>query len=157
MNFGHRLKAARKAAGLTQEALGALSNVSQKTISKIERGAQERSTEVVKLAAACEVRPEWLANGSGPMRGSPEKAIMSEARQTGAEYDALSADAIEIAHAWLRLSPERQAHFRQTLFLEAAVASFYPRLNELSRGTSWADCEKDMEHRLAKYLAKRAA
>lgn len=67
MTLGERLRKARKHAGITQPQLAEISGVAQQTISKIERGMQQSSTEIVSLAAACGVRPEWLDNGTGPM------------------------------------------------------------------------------------------
>lgn len=68
MTLGERLKAARLHAHLdTQEKLAKKSNVSQQTISKIERGLVDSSGYVVHLAKACGVRPEWLAMEDGEM------------------------------------------------------------------------------------------
>lgn len=107
MALGQRLKAARKHARLTQNELADRSRVSQKTISKIERGDQASSTAVVRLAAACGVRAEWLSDDSGPMMLRPEAVA-----QTRATYgvDDLTAEAIEIARRWQRLArPHREA------------------------------------------------
>lgn len=67
MTLGERLKTARKYAGLTQPQLSDKSGVSQQTISNIETGLQDKSTDIVQLAVACGVRPEWLATYDGEM------------------------------------------------------------------------------------------
>lgn len=67
MNFGERLKQARRHAGLTQQELAEKSYVKQGTISKIERGDTDSSTFTVQLSTACGVRSEWLAVGDGEM------------------------------------------------------------------------------------------
>lgn len=67
MDFGKRLRAARKYAQLTQEELAEKSGVPQQTISKLERGDQDTSSHTVHLAVACGVRPQWLAMEEGPM------------------------------------------------------------------------------------------
>lgn len=67
MTLAERLKAARKFAGLTQKQLEEKSGVTQQTISNIEQGIQDKSTDVVKLAIACGVRAEWLSEGVGEM------------------------------------------------------------------------------------------
>lgn len=67
MKFSERLKKARKHAKLSQEELANAIGVTQGLISKIERGDQEESAYVVKIARACGVRPEWLDDGSGEM------------------------------------------------------------------------------------------
>lgn len=67
MTLGERLKAAREYAGLTQEELGVKACCGQGVVSKIERGDQDKTAYVVKLATACGVRPEWLDDESGEM------------------------------------------------------------------------------------------
>lgn len=67
MKFSERLKIARKHAKLSQEDLALAVGVTQGLISKIERGEQEETAAVVKLAKACNVRVEWLDEGSGEM------------------------------------------------------------------------------------------
>lgn len=66
--LGARLRKARAEKGWSQAELASATAVSQATISKIEREESESSTFTVKLALALDVRPEWLANGTGPMR-----------------------------------------------------------------------------------------
>lgn len=62
MKYGERLKLVRERAGLTQNELAALTygSVKQGTISKIERGDQERSTFDIELAVVLDVHPKWL-------------------------------------------------------------------------------------------------
>lgn len=67
MTLGQRLKASRKYAKLTQIQLQDKSGVPQQTISNIELEIQDKSTDIVPLAMACGVRPEWLAIESGEM------------------------------------------------------------------------------------------
>lgn len=67
MTLGERLKAARAHAGLTQLELSERSGASQQAISAIERGDADGSTQLVQIAVACGVRPEWLAMELGPM------------------------------------------------------------------------------------------
>lgn len=67
MTLGAILIAARKYAGLTQDQLAEKSGVKQGTISKIERGETSQSTNTVRLAMACGVRSEWLAEEQGEM------------------------------------------------------------------------------------------
>ena len=67
MTLGQRLKLARSHAGLTQAQLAEKAGVSQQTISNIESGSQDKSSEVVKFAMICCVRAEWLAEEQGEM------------------------------------------------------------------------------------------
>ena len=63
MNFGERLRLARINKSWSQVDLSEKSGVSQATISKIERGDQERSVHTPILAAALEVDTLWLTTG----------------------------------------------------------------------------------------------
>ncbi len=67
MKFSERVKVARQFASLSQEELALAVGLTQGLISKIERGDQEETASVVKIAKACGVRPEWLDDGSGEM------------------------------------------------------------------------------------------
>jgi transcriptional regulator with XRE-family HTH domain len=67
MTLGERLRIAREHAGLSQEELGAKACCGQGVVSKIERGDQDSTGYVVKLATACGVRPEWLDDEQGEM------------------------------------------------------------------------------------------
>jgi transcriptional regulator with XRE-family HTH domain len=118
MSFGTRLKQARDRAGLTQQQLQIHSGVSQKTISKIERGDQTVSTAGVQLAQACGVRPEWLVAGEEPMLPGAAHAI----EQIRAVYAALSKDAVEIAKQWQDLPKKQRDRLREQLSVETAAA-----------------------------------
>ncbi|RDH86389.1 MAG: hypothetical protein DIZ78_09475 [endosymbiont of Escarpia spicata] len=67
MEYGERLKKARKHKGWTQEQLSECSGVKQGTISKIERGDQETSTFNLQLATALGISPHWLDREEGSM------------------------------------------------------------------------------------------
>lgn len=71
MKLGERLRAARKHAGMSQEELGDKAGCGQGVVSKIERGDQDTTAYVVKLARACGVSVDWLDDGSGEMLGIP--------------------------------------------------------------------------------------
>lgn len=70
--LGIRLKKARSDAGLTQEELARSAGVTQKTISKIERGDQVATAAIVPLARALGVTPEWLAEGTAAKAPAPQ-------------------------------------------------------------------------------------
>ncbi len=61
--FGDRLLAARKAKGFTQKELASKANVSQATISDIERGRNSSSAEALPLAKALGISVESLMTG----------------------------------------------------------------------------------------------
>lgn len=64
--FGERLFQARTYAGLSQGQLAKLTGLSQGTVGELEWKG-ESSVYAVRLAMACGVRPEWLAEDAGPM------------------------------------------------------------------------------------------
>lgn len=65
-DFGARLKAARKHAGLTQQQLAKAVGMGQSTLAQLEREGFG-SSFVVALAKSCGVSAQWLASGDGPM------------------------------------------------------------------------------------------
>jgi SOS-response transcriptional repressor LexA len=68
MEFKHRVKAARKYAGLKQGELAAKVGIKQATISDIETGKSGSSSYTASIAHACGVDPLWLETGQGDMR-----------------------------------------------------------------------------------------
>lgn len=64
--YGKRLRAARKHAGLTQQALSAATGIPQSTISTAER-VGHGSSETTVYARECGVDAHWLATGDGEM------------------------------------------------------------------------------------------
>ena len=75
--FAERLIAAMSAAGLSQGQLAERVGLSQPAIQKMTSGKTNGSRKMVELSRALSVRPEWLSDGSGPMRNEdtipPEK------------------------------------------------------------------------------------
>lgn len=66
MTLAERLKLAMREAGLTQTALAKRAGVSQAAIQKLTSGNAKSSTKLIDIARALSVRPEWLADESGP-------------------------------------------------------------------------------------------
>lgn len=67
MTLAERIIKARSHAELTQEELAKKSGISQQAISRLETGKQKTTTDIVSIAIACGVRPEWLALENGEM------------------------------------------------------------------------------------------
>ena len=63
-----RLNYAMQEAGMSQGALAKAANMAQPTIWRIASGTARGTSRLVDLANALGVRPEWLADGSGPMK-----------------------------------------------------------------------------------------
>lgn len=147
--LAERLKKARAHAEFTQPQLEDRSGVSQRTISKIELGKQAKSTQIVQLARACGVRPEWLGAGDGPMEPETAKNQTGEAR---ASYEILSTEALEIARAWQELPPASRASFRQAILLESAIISL---VGERALGPRPREFTRDYLNRLTKLLRQK--
>jgi len=65
--FAERVRKLRKDAKLSQKQLAVLADLSQTTISDIERGRNEGSRDIVALARALKVNAEWLMHGGDSM------------------------------------------------------------------------------------------
>lgn len=69
MRYGERLKAARTHAELTQTELAERCGIAQPTISELE-ATDGGSAYTTRLARACGVSPDWLADEIGEMKPS---------------------------------------------------------------------------------------
>ena len=96
--IGIRVKSRRKELGLTQTELGGLCNLSQQTIQNIESGRNRSTGNMVALASALQVRPEWLADGTEPK----EAAISDEDQQLIQEIKSLPPEKKQIIRATMR-------------------------------------------------------
>jgi len=79
--FGMRLHASRRRAGLSQAALAAKVGMSQSTLAEAETIAQG-SAKTSQLALATGVDPHWLATGQGEMDGGPANYVVRESHAT---------------------------------------------------------------------------
>lgn len=80
-SMGGRLKAARKASGLSQTQLAEKSDLNQSTISDIETGEQG-TAYAPELAAALGIEALWLKTGQGPRKragGQVDAAVLKDA------------------------------------------------------------------------------
>jgi len=79
MSLGERLRKARLTARLTQRQLAEKAGVTQQMVSRLETGKAHGTTDIVRLAIACEANPEWLATGEGDMvEASDSRALMED-------------------------------------------------------------------------------
>lgn len=68
MNFSDRLDLAMKEAGHTQGSLAKAVGMAQSSVWKLVSGGAKGSRKLVDIARVLGVRPEWLSDGSEPMR-----------------------------------------------------------------------------------------
>lgn len=65
--LGHRVKTARRAAGLSQRSLADKVGISQVSIQHIESGRNDGSKHLISIAKALKVNPDWLQEGTLPI------------------------------------------------------------------------------------------
>ncbi|MEG2265028.1 XRE family transcriptional regulator [Hafnia paralvei] len=68
MTFSERLDKAMKESGYTQGSLAKAVGMAQSSVWKLVSGGAQGSRRLVDIARVLGVRPEWLADGSEPMR-----------------------------------------------------------------------------------------
>jgi transcriptional regulator with XRE-family HTH domain len=142
MKFGERLKKAREFAKLSQGELAQLAGISQKTISKIELGKQHRSTQMVALAAACNVRAEWLSNGHGPMELSSNPSSMYDPT-AGTAGMLLSTEALALARMWDEATDSVKATVRHVLVTESALREALNQKTVAPREKEYPNAHRD--------------
>lgn len=103
MGIGTQIKLRRRELRISQKELAAQSGVSQQMISKLERGVAESTGDVVPLAIALGVRPEWLTTGRGPQQGN------------GVEPKPVDPRIARMVTKLIGLSPSRQELFLRLL------------------------------------------
>lgn len=77
LTLADRLRDARRAKGLSQTVLAQRSGVGQNTISDLETGKSQGSTQLVQIAEQLEVRAAWLATGRGARLPGPALSVVS--------------------------------------------------------------------------------
>jgi phage repressor protein C with HTH and peptisase S24 domain len=82
-SIAERVKWARNERGLTQAQLAKAARVAQGTIGNLESGARERPRELLAIAQALAVNPEWIESGKGPIWQASGFDIPASARTPG--------------------------------------------------------------------------
>lgn len=106
------LRAARKAKGMTQQALAKKAKVSQTTISDLERGRNSGSTELPAIASALGMTVDTLI-GNGHLDTAADTVHMNDQKHS-AEVQYLFEKMVELEQA-NKFPPEVIAMLRQTL------------------------------------------
>lgn len=161
MDLAQRLRKARKFAELTQAALAQRSGVKQQMISKLENGQSKETADLVSLAVACGVRPEWLASGDGTMV-APKHAVPSP--EPGwfvvighGVHEEIDQEALDIAIAWRSLSRGTRRMISKQITEE--IGDLSPLLRRLWDSAKTADQERAdraLEEAQAKERSKQA-
>lgn len=82
--MGERIKEAREDRGWSQKDLASKAGVSQGAIGNLEIGLRQTSRKLLEIAAALQVRPEWLATGRGEK--AAEGVPFSALRKPSADF-----------------------------------------------------------------------
>lgn len=104
--LAERLRSARKTAGMTQTELAKKAKVSQTTISDIERGRNQGSAELPRIAASLGVTVESLTgigsplakNSHSPSQSKPHTTTVLVGLEPWADGDPLSADEVDLPY-----------------------------------------------------------
>lgn len=85
-----RTKEAREALGLNQVELAKLAKVSPGTIGNLEAGTRKNPRELLAIAAALQVNPQWLKTGKGPRESNAAQTASPPAAPAGAHAELLA-------------------------------------------------------------------
>ena len=130
MGIGQRIKAARKAANMTQAELARAVGVTRSAVSQMETGLTNdpRPAHLLKYARALGMTPEELVHGAGPPKAQEPTAAYS----TLAPGEKLLIDFIRSAS---HSDAERESMARQALALLLALSARPVADSKL--GTAW--------------------
>lgn len=104
-----RVRYAREQLSISQSELARRVGIRPQAIQFIEAGRVRRPRNLVEIAAALHVNPEWLLFGKGNMT-------------TGVKYESkdealgLSDEAIELARTWMELPKPQRTAVRETVY-----------------------------------------
>ncbi len=104
--YGNRLRAARKHAGLTQQGLSKKTSIAQSTISTAERSGNG-SVDTSIYARACGVDVHWLATGEGSMVGGSSSVVAEPAASYTIHTPAAAINTL--ADAFRKMKPTARA------------------------------------------------
>ena len=124
MNIAERLKQARINAGFKQNELAKKAGVSQGTIANIENGIRKQPRQLLSIAKALDVDPEWLESGRANFK-KPELADLHKVqeRETSYAWPFVKITPLE----WDRIPKETRA------MLEQQISSLIPTTQQNNR------------------------
>lgn len=143
--MNERIKAARKALGLTMEQFGARIGMGKSSVSKIEKGANSTTDQTIKsICREFGVNEMWLRTGEGEMF---DQSTESSLDRLAAEYH-LDERKKAIISAFLKLSTADQ---------EAILRYVDSLAAELSVSSSALDVDAEVEAYRQELLAQKKA
>lgn len=131
--LGQRIKARRKALGLSQDKLGELAGLDQTVISKLERGDVQETARIAELANVLQCDALWLSTGKEAMglgnvahvpQGQASRVPLISYVAAGSWSDAVDNYAPGDAEAWVETTVPVKRH---TYALRVEGDSMEPR------------------------------
>lgn len=129
MGVGKNIRAMRLARKWDLATLSEKSGVDVGTISALEQRDSKRSQYLANFCQAFGVTLRQLMEGED----APPKAEKPSATDNG-----LSAEAVEVARAWMRLPVYKQKGYAQGIMVDAAVVEVFPELERAMRAAAMA-------------------
>lgn len=149
--FSDRVRKAREYAQLSQTGLAQILGVKQQAVQYLEnpKNAARGSRHTAAIARACGVSDEWLETGRGAMiTGSVPGLGVREHEPP--HYPGASGEALQVAAAWDKLSPNAQEWMRDMIFIVATAERKYPWLR---RGRPKSETYDEFERRMEQNFA----
>lgn len=110
--LAERVKWARGQRKLSQAELGKRAGVSQGTIGNIESGERKKPRELVAIAGALQVNPQWLDKGRGEWEAQPQSPT---AQEPGAVFQAPTADEMVMLTNYRKLLDKDRRQFAEKI------------------------------------------
>jgi transcriptional regulator with XRE-family HTH domain len=105
LTLSERAKDARKELGLSQQQVAKKAGVTQGTIGNIESGERKVPRELLAIAKALEVRPQWLKDGTGSRKADLYVQPAHLAQESGVSAYPSWPFATITPHEWHELKP----------------------------------------------------
>lgn len=106
---------------------GELAGVSAQAADKWLKGGNVTDKNLAVLAEKCGVTVQWLRYGNAPRKPGSAKDLGD-----------LTAEAAEVARAWMRLPVYKQKGYAQGIMVDAAVVDVFPELEKAMRAAAMA-------------------
>jgi len=140
-----RISALRKNLNMTQETFGNRLGVRKTAISKLEKGENNLTEQMIKLICSeFSVSEDWLRTGEGNMFVETDESILSEL-STKYKLDSLD---MKIVQSYLNLATEQRS------FIKDYVTALANSINEDSKNELSEEDQKEIDEEVEAYRQK---
>ncbi|WP_277977009.1 XRE family transcriptional regulator [Pantoea endophytica] len=98
--LSERLKKAMKLRGMSQASLAEAAGMSQPSVWKITSGRSQTSKKILEIANALNVRPDWLAKGSGEMLNEGDPVFSNRENNDSKDEPLIPYTDIKVVRIW---------------------------------------------------------